>query len=97
MISVASASYMFARMHVDDLNWHTRAYSMWAAYEESKLAILLFVYELNRRGITAYASDPGVADSDVTRAGHLALGHGKLFTCEMLSCRHRGTLPYPRM
>jgi NAD(P)-dependent dehydrogenase (short-subunit alcohol dehydrogenase family) len=67
VISVASAGYVFARMHLDDLNWHTRAYSMWAAYEESKLANLLFVYELNRRGITAYASDPGVADSDVMR------------------------------
>ncbi len=28
-ISVASAMYRFARIHFDDLNWHTRRYSKW--------------------------------------------------------------------
>jgi NAD(P)-dependent dehydrogenase (short-subunit alcohol dehydrogenase family) len=46
VISVASAMYHVARIHFDDLNWHTRRYSKTAAYSESKLANLLFVREL---------------------------------------------------
>jgi NAD(P)-dependent dehydrogenase (short-subunit alcohol dehydrogenase family) len=67
VISVASAMYHFARIHVDDLNWHTRKYSATAAYGESKLANLLFIHELANRGIRAYASDPGMTDTGITR------------------------------
>jgi len=67
VISVSSAMYMFGRIHLDDLNWHTREYSMWAAYEQSKLANMLFINELARRGVQAYASDPGIADTEITR------------------------------
>ena len=69
VICVASAMYVFARIHLDDLNWHTREYSMWAAYAESKLATMLFINELARRGVRAYVSDPDGADSDITRDG----------------------------
>ena len=67
VISVSSAMYVLGRIHLDDLNWHTREYSMWAAYEQSKLATMLFINELARRGVRAYASDPGMADSGITR------------------------------
>jgi NAD(P)-dependent dehydrogenase (short-subunit alcohol dehydrogenase family) len=66
-VSVSSVAYVFGRIHLDDLNWHTREYSMWAAYAESKLAIMLFVNELARRGIRAYACDPGGADTNIAR------------------------------
>ncbi|ULE32801.1 SDR family NAD(P)-dependent oxidoreductase [Mycobacterium sp. IDR2000157661] len=68
VISVASATYLYCRLHLDDLNWHTRRYSKWSAYGESKLANLLFVAELTRRGMRAYASDPGATDTDITRS-----------------------------
>jgi len=68
VISVASAMYLFARIHIDDLNWQTRRYSKNSAYSESKLANLLFVNELARRGIRAYASDPGMTDTGITRS-----------------------------
>ncbi|MDT5202177.1 MAG: hypothetical protein QOH34_3699, partial [Mycobacterium sp.] len=67
VISVASVTYHLGRIDLDDLNWHTRKYSMWPAYEQSKLATMLFTNELARRGVRAYSSDPGVADSDITR------------------------------
>jgi len=67
VISVSSAMYVLGRIHLEDLNWHTREYSMWAAYEQSKLATMLFINELARRGVRAYASDPGMADSGITR------------------------------
>jgi NAD(P)-dependent dehydrogenase (short-subunit alcohol dehydrogenase family) len=68
VVSVASATYLFTRIHLDDLNWQHRRYSKWSAYGESKLANLLFVAELTRRGIRAYATDPGATDTDITRS-----------------------------
>ncbi|MCG5433649.1 SDR family NAD(P)-dependent oxidoreductase [Mycobacterium sp. MYCO198283] len=68
VISVASATYLIARLHLDDLNWHTRPYRAMTAYGESKLANLLFVAELARRGGRAYATDPGATDTQITRS-----------------------------
>lgn len=73
VISVTSAMYALSRIHFDDLNWEARRYSKWLAYSESKLAILLFTAELARRGVRAYATDPGATDTDIARdAGGLA-------------------------
>jgi NAD(P)-dependent dehydrogenase (short-subunit alcohol dehydrogenase family) len=76
VVAVASAMYLFARIPTDDLNWHTRRYSAMPAYAESKLANLLFVHELTARGLRAYASDPGMTDTGITRsaAGGLPVG-----------------------
>lgn len=73
IVSVASTNYTIARIHFDDLNWERRRYSPWAAYGESKLANLLFVRELVARGKTAYASDPGMTDTAITRDGPAAM------------------------
>ena len=67
VISVGSAMYVLGRIDLDDLNWRTRKYSYWAAYAQSKLANMLFIDELARRGVRCYASDPGAADTDITR------------------------------
>lgn len=67
VISVSSALYRVGQICLDDLDWHTRRYSRLAAYGASKLANLLFVHELARRGVRAYASDPGMCDTDITR------------------------------
>lgn len=67
VVSVTSMNHMFSRMHLDDLNWHTRRYSKWAAYGQSKLAIMLFTSELARKGMRAIAVDPGGADTSIVR------------------------------
>ena len=67
VVSVTSMNYRFSRLYLDDLNWHTRKYSKWAAYGESKLAIMVFTNELARRGVRAYAVDPGGADTNIVR------------------------------
>jgi NAD(P)-dependent dehydrogenase (short-subunit alcohol dehydrogenase family) len=67
VIAVVSPTYAFGRLDLDDLNWHTRDYSTGGAYAQSKLAIMLFVHELARRGVRAYACDPGVAETGITR------------------------------
>jgi NAD(P)-dependent dehydrogenase (short-subunit alcohol dehydrogenase family) len=69
VVVVASSNHALARMHFDDINWHQRRYNPWSAYGESKLANILFVQELARRGRTAYASDPGMTATEITRDG----------------------------
>jgi NAD(P)-dependent dehydrogenase (short-subunit alcohol dehydrogenase family) len=67
VVVVGSALHRFARVHLDDLNWQARPYSKWAAYAQSKLAEMLFVHELVRRGVRAYITDPGAAHTAITR------------------------------
>ena len=67
VVSVTSMNHLFARMHLDDLNWHDRKYSKWAAYGQSKLPLMLFTDELARRGVRAIAVDPGGADTNIVR------------------------------
>lgn len=67
VISVGSASFQFGRIRLDDLNRHSRKSSMVPAYADSKLAIMLFVHELARRGVRAYVADPGGAETDIIR------------------------------
>ncbi|OBG92441.1 retinol dehydrogenase [Mycobacterium sp. E136] len=73
VVVVASTNYTTARIHFDDLNYHHRRYSPFRAYGESKLANLLFVRQLVSRGFTAYASDPGMTDTAITRDGSRVL------------------------
>jgi NAD(P)-dependent dehydrogenase (short-subunit alcohol dehydrogenase family) len=76
VVNVASAAHRRGRIDFDDLQGRRR-YSGWAAYSNSKLANLLFTYELARRldgtGVTANAVHPGlVATRFGTNNGRLA-------------------------
>ena len=73
VVAVASNNYTTARLHFDDLNCERRKYNAFAAYGESKLANLLMVRELVNRGMTAYACDPGMTNTAITRDGSGAL------------------------
>jgi NAD(P)-dependent dehydrogenase (short-subunit alcohol dehydrogenase family) len=73
VVSVVSTNYTTARIHFDDLNYHQRRYHPWSAYGESKLANLLMVRQLVARGKTAYASDPGMTATAITRDGSAGL------------------------
>jgi NAD(P)-dependent dehydrogenase (short-subunit alcohol dehydrogenase family) len=59
------------RVDLDDLMWERRRYRRWGAYAQSKLANLLFTYELARRFATAgserlaVAAHPGYAATDL--------------------------------
>ncbi|MEK6426181.1 MAG: oxidoreductase [Burkholderia gladioli] len=63
-----------AAIHFDDLQW-ARRYAPWPAYAQSKLAILLFAFELQRRSDTAgwglhvTAAHPGFARTGLQSAG----------------------------
>jgi NAD(P)-dependent dehydrogenase (short-subunit alcohol dehydrogenase family) len=72
VVTVSSVAHRIrAAIHFDDLQ-SERSYSRVAAYGQSKLANLMFTYELQRRlarhsSTTAVAAHPGLADTDLMR------------------------------
>ncbi len=78
VVTVSSVGHRIqAAIHFDDLQWE-RSYNRVAAYGQSKLANLMFTYELQRRlaqhGTTAaVAAHPGVANTDLLRNSPAAL------------------------
>ena len=73
MVTVASNAHkQRAAIHFDDLQWE-RGYDRHAAYGQSKLANLLFTYELQRRlaakhePTIAVAAHPGLSSTDLMR------------------------------
>jgi NAD(P)-dependent dehydrogenase (short-subunit alcohol dehydrogenase family) len=78
VVTVSSIGHRIrAAIHFDDLQWE-RSYSRVAAYGQSKLANLMFTYELQRRlaplGTTvAVAAHPGLSDTELARHTPAAL------------------------
>ncbi len=74
VVNVASGAHRMGAIRFDDLNWE-RGYRKWGAYGQSKLANLLFTYELQRRldgaGARAIsvACHPGYAATNLQFAG----------------------------
>jgi NAD(P)-dependent dehydrogenase (short-subunit alcohol dehydrogenase family) len=72
VVTVSSVGHRIrAAIHFDDLQWE-RSYGRAAAYGQSKLANLMFTYELQRRlaahGTTiAVAAHPGVSNTELAR------------------------------
>jgi NAD(P)-dependent dehydrogenase (short-subunit alcohol dehydrogenase family) len=61
VVTMSSGAHRMGRIDFDDLNWERRRYQRWAAYGQSKLANLLFTYELERRWTAAGASGKALA------------------------------------
>jgi NAD(P)-dependent dehydrogenase (short-subunit alcohol dehydrogenase family) len=65
VVNVSSFGHRGGRISLDDLNWDRRRYRRWGAYNQSKLANLLFTLELQRRlaadgsDVRAVAAHPG--------------------------------------
>jgi NAD(P)-dependent dehydrogenase (short-subunit alcohol dehydrogenase family) len=74
IVTVSSTAHRIGRMHFDDLDGE-RAYQKWGAYAQSKLANLLFAYELQRRLMVArvpavsVACHPGYANTNLQLVG----------------------------
>jgi NAD(P)-dependent dehydrogenase (short-subunit alcohol dehydrogenase family) len=67
IVNVSSAAHRAARVQWEDLQFARTPYNQWRAYGQSKLANVLFTYELARRldprKVTANALHPGVIAS----------------------------------
>jgi NAD(P)-dependent dehydrogenase (short-subunit alcohol dehydrogenase family) len=72
VVSMSSLDHHFGRINFDDLQLDRR-YNKRAAYRQSKLANLMFSFELNRRlaaagaNTIAVAAHPGMSSSELTR------------------------------
>lgn len=71
VVTMSSAMHQIGSIDLDDLNWKRRTYRRWPAYGQSKLANLLFTYELQRRleaagsTVKALAAHPGYAATNL--------------------------------
>jgi NAD(P)-dependent dehydrogenase (short-subunit alcohol dehydrogenase family) len=74
VVTVSSTAHRFGKIRFDDLNWE-RGYRKWMAYCQSKLANLLFMFELNRKAhragakLISVACHPGYAATNLQAAG----------------------------
>jgi NAD(P)-dependent dehydrogenase (short-subunit alcohol dehydrogenase family) len=74
VVMVSSSAHWMGRIQFDDLQWE-RWYSEWLAYGQSKLANLLFTFELHRRAeragvsLKSVACHPGYAATNLQAAG----------------------------
>ena len=78
VVTLSSGAHRAGRMRWDDLQWKD-GYKPWAAYGQSKLANLLFTFELQRRAgragvpLRALAAHPGYAATELQKGTHSRL------------------------
>jgi len=71
VVTLSSFMHRIGRIRLDDLNWERRRYRAWPAYGQSKLANLMFAFELERRFVAAgsrlrsMAAHPGYAATNL--------------------------------
>ena len=105
VVSISSLAHRMGRIDFDDLQ-SERGYKPWRAYGQSKLANLLFTFELQRRldaagaGTIAVAAHPGISETNlVNSTGGIG---GRLMTLTssltkvFLQSAHAGALPMVR-
>jgi len=72
VVTVSSLAHNWGKIRFDDLHWEKK-YNMWGAYGQSKLANLLYTFELDKRlrvsgsSTRALAAHPGFTSTDITR------------------------------
>jgi NAD(P)-dependent dehydrogenase (short-subunit alcohol dehydrogenase family) len=75
VVQLSSVAHRSGHIRLGDLNYQTH-YSPWPVYQQSKLAMLMFALELQRRsdahgwGLTSVAAHPGFARTDLIANGH---------------------------
>ncbi|KIC58911.1 short-chain dehydrogenase [Brevundimonas nasdae] len=75
VVQLSSVAHRSGHIRLDDLNYQTH-YRPWPVYQQSKLAMLMFALELQRRsdahgwGLISVAAHPGFARTDLIANGH---------------------------
>lgn len=105
VVTVSSLAHRGNGLDVEDLNFERRTYRANAAYSQSKLANLLFAFELGRRAkadgsdLISVAAHPGLTDTELAanmaRQRHSALMVAATRAFNLLFTQNvrRGTLP----
>jgi NAD(P)-dependent dehydrogenase (short-subunit alcohol dehydrogenase family) len=74
VVQLSSIAHRQGKIRLDDLNYQ-QGYRPWPVYSQSKLAMLMFAVELDRRskaegwGMTSVAAHPGLARTDLIANG----------------------------
>lgn len=75
VVNLSSGAHHTGAIDFDDLQWERRPYRPWPAYSQSKLAMLLFSLELQRRsdaagwGLASIGAHPGFARTELIANG----------------------------
>jgi NAD(P)-dependent dehydrogenase (short-subunit alcohol dehydrogenase family) len=81
VVQLSSIAHRSGKIRIDDLDYR-QGYKPWPVYSQTKLAMLMFALELDRRsiaqgwGLTSVAAHPGVANTDLIANGPAAGGGG---------------------
>jgi NAD(P)-dependent dehydrogenase (short-subunit alcohol dehydrogenase family) len=102
VVTVSSGAHLTGAIRFDDLQWE-REYRPWLAYSQSKLANLMFAFELQLRGeaggwgLMSNAAHPGYARTDLIANGPGTAGPayqlGRLLQPFMSQTAAAGALP----
>ncbi|MFD8104308.1 oxidoreductase [Nocardia fluminea] len=71
VVTVSSVAHRIGKIDLADPNWEQRRYDRWLAYGQSKLANLMFAFELQRRlagegaAVISVAAHPGYAATEL--------------------------------
>jgi NAD(P)-dependent dehydrogenase (short-subunit alcohol dehydrogenase family) len=85
VVTVSSTAHRIGKIEFKDLNWESRRYNASLAYGQSKLANLLFTYELQRRlaatgkDTLSVAAHPGYANTSLQRHWSLVSSLNQFF------------------
>ena len=99
VVTVSSILHRRGRIHLDDLHFDSRPYTAMTAYQDSKLANLLFTLELQRRlseqgsAVRAVAAHPGIARTNLV--AHVGGVNGLMNSLSQRLCNDavKGALP----
>jgi NAD(P)-dependent dehydrogenase (short-subunit alcohol dehydrogenase family) len=79
IVIVGSNEHHSGRLDFDDLDWQRRSFGSRLAYAQSKVAMLSFTLELDRRlkhsgtGLVALAAHPGFSSTDIAKNSRMPL------------------------
>jgi NAD(P)-dependent dehydrogenase (short-subunit alcohol dehydrogenase family) len=79
IVNVASLAHRFGKLAFDDFNWEKTPYHEMKGYAYSKIALMTFTIELNRRlarsgkNIIAVGAHPGFAATEITKNNNSTL------------------------
>ncbi|MFF0017918.1 SDR family NAD(P)-dependent oxidoreductase [Streptomyces sp. NPDC005374] len=96
VVTVSSQLHRFAKLDLDDLDWRSRKYNGLAVYESSKLAVVLFSLELQRRltdsgsHVRSVVAHPGIARTGLVTHSPLGFVNRLPF---LVQDAERGALP----
>ncbi len=100
VVTVSSSGHRMGRLDLDDLAWERRRYSKWVAYGTSKLANLLFAFELQRRAddanthLLSLAAHPGLAATNLIQPPNKVVELGAKVVSELVAqSSEAGALP----